>query len=110
MHSSNNSPEVKLFADHRHDLIETLAKNPWEISNTLVKEGLVSSIIMDKIKIQVYTHNYKAKLLVEALQKKMKCDPCYFDRLLDILSTRGFSESLISDLRKHHHTKGKHLK
>ena len=46
MHSSNNSPEVKLFADHRHDLIETLVKNPWEIANTLLKEGLVSAWLL----------------------------------------------------------------
>ena len=106
MHSSNNSPEVKLFADHRHDLIETLAKNPWEISNTLLKEGLVSLAVMDKIKIQVYTHNYKAKLLVEALQEKIRHDPHKFDRLIDVLSTSGFSEDLVRDLRKRHHTKG----
>ena len=39
--------------------------------------------VMNKIKIQVYTHNYKAKLLVEALQEKIRHDPHKFDRLFD---------------------------
>ena len=110
MHS-NNSPEViKLFTDHHHDLIETLVKNPWEIGNTLLKEGLISSAVMDKIKVQVYTHSYKAKLLVDALQEKISCDPCYFDQLLDVLSAYGFRKSIISNLRRVHHSKGRHLR
>lgn len=107
MHS-NNSSEVKLFTDHRQDLIETLAKNPWMNATTLLKEGLISLTVMDKIKVQVYTHNYKAKLLVDALQEKIRHDShkINFDQLLDFLSKCGFNESIISNLRKLRHAKG----
>lgn len=105
---SHNSPEDKLFTDHRHDLIKALSKNPWEIANTLLKEGLISPNVVDKIKIQVYTHNYKATLLVEGLQEKVRsCEPQTFNRLLDILSTCGLSETLVSNLRKCHAARGR---
>lgn len=107
MHS-NSSPEVRLFTDHQHDLIEALSKNPWEISNILLKEGLISSTVLDKMKVQVYTHHYKAILLVEALQEKIRRDPQMFGRLLDILSRCRLSETLVSNLQKLHHARGRY--
>ena len=105
---SKYSPEDELFINHRHDLIKTLTKNPWEIANTLLMEGLISLTVMHKIKIQVYTHSYKASLLVKGLQEKLRgCDPQMFHQLLDILSTYGLSEALVSNLRKCHHARGK---
>ena len=105
---SNYSPEDELFINNRHDLIKTLTKNPWEIANTLLMKGLISLTVMHKIKIQVYTHSYKASLLVEDLQKKFRGrDPQAFHQLLDILSTYGLREALVSNLRKYHHTRGK---
>ena len=107
MMQSNNSPEDKLFIEHRHDLIKVLSKNPWETANILLKEGLISSTTMDKIKIQVYTHNYKAGLLVEAIQGKIGCDSQLFGQLVDTLSMCGLSETLVSNLRECHHARGK---
>ena len=109
MHS-NSSPEVRLFTDHQHDLIEALSKNPWEISNILLKEGLISSTVLDKMKVQVYTHHYKAILLVEALQEKIRSDPQMFGQLLDILSRCRLSETLVSNLRKLHRARGRYTR
>ena len=106
MHS-NNSPEDMLFIDHRQDLIKALSKNPWETANTLLKEGLISLTTMDRIKIQVYTHSYKASLLVEAIQGKIRCDSQLFGRLVDTLSMCGLNETLVSNLHKCHHARGK---
>ena len=105
---SKYSPVDELFINHRHDLIKTLTKNPWEIASTLLMEGLISLTVMHKIKIQVYTHSYKASLLMKDLQEKLRgCDPQMFHQLLDILLTYGLSEALVSNLRKYHHARGK---
>lgn len=107
--SSNDTPELKHFTKHHDDLTEALSKNPWQVANVLWKEGFISSITMDSIKIQVYTHNYKAELLFKALCAKIRRDPLDFHRLLDVLFACGLSEALISNLRLVHHSKGKYV-
>ena len=54
---------------------------------------------MDRIKIQVYTHSYKANLLFEDLQEKIKEDVQSFHRLLEVFSENGFNLDLVNKLK-----------
>lgn len=107
---SNDSSEVRILTEHCHDVTEALCKSPWKVGSILLSEELIPSSVMDKMNIQVYTHQYKAELLFEAIQKKILDDPKSFSRLLDIFSTCGLNETLVSKLRMlHHHSKGMYI-
>ena len=96
-----------MFIEHRSDITSTLAQNPWRIANILLEDELIPPSVMNKVNIQVYTHDYKAKLLFDALEEEIKLDSQKFQLLLEVLSTHELNPDLVTTLRQACQTRGK---
>ena len=105
---ASGSNEHKVFTEHQNDIKVTLTQNPLRVANILLEEKLIPSSVMNKIKIQVFTHDYKAKLLFEAVEEEIKMDSQKFQQFLEVFSTHELNPDLVTTLRKVYQTEGKY--
>ena len=83
------------FRKH-YDTIRSTIQSPDMLASTLYAKHLVCKDVRDEAQLDTSTVMKKCQVLLNAVEQKIKSNPCHFHHFLDILKEEPLSEDLYS--------------
>jgi len=103
-HHWNRDPAHKAFRENYSDLVRAIGSSPSEICDSLYSKKLISKEIRNNVQRPNLNNDDKARILVNAMQDRLKANPSLFSDFIEVLKSGDLATKEI--IAKLEHTRG----